>query len=296
MFSKLTLSCAGSLLGISVMASAAIPIIVKVAVNKEAAAYYQSVLKQTQKQAVELSPNDIKNTRRGFISLVMFIQALDKVGLAAKFEFVISPNAKRSVALVQSGAALFTTRTLVHGYTPKNTLKSSALIGSGGLLRGIFGLKSNHALMKVKTLDELKRFSAVTNVSWQTEIKFLNDIGIKKIQLSHSRQSIFKHIAYNNIDFVLLAITRNNRYKLQYAGITLLPITGLVIQPKSSYHYLISKKHPDSQRVYQALEKGLSIMREQGLIKEHYRRIIFFLDDFPQWKILNQADADENEG
>jgi hypothetical protein len=65
---------------------------------------------------------------------------------------------------------------------------------------------------------------------------------------------------------------------------------------KNTYQFIIAENHPDGQRVYQALEKGLGMMREQGLIKEYFQQLIPHRSDLPNWKILNHADADENDG
>lgn len=279
------------MLCLSFIVSGATPITVKVAVHENLARFYHSTLKQKQKQAVELNPSDMKNTRIGFVSLVLFIQALDKAGLAAKFEFINSPNSKRSERLVQTGDALFTMTTLSKGETPKDTLQSSVLLGPEGLLKGIYGLKSNHALMKVKTLAELKKFNGMAKLTGGDVNKILQEIGLNKLELSPTRKSILRHIAYKHADFVLLGITRATEHQIKIAGITLVPVPGALIQQELSHHFLISKNHPDSERVYPALEKGLNIMRQQGLIKKYYRQQIFFLDDFPHWKILNRADV-----
>ncbi len=298
MFRKVTFFFAIIMFGLPSITSASTPIIVKVAVNEYAAKYYQSQLKQKHKKAVEFTAIDIKSMGRDVISLIIFVQALDRAGLAVNFEFVSSPNPQRNGALVQSGAVLLSMRTFAEGYTPKDTLKSSPLLDSEHSLRGVFGLKSNHALMKVKTLEELREFSAVTNHAWKNEIKFLQGIGLPKLELSHSRESIFKHIAFRNIDFTILALTNSQSPDLQirFADITLVPVPGLLIMKKNTYQFIIAENHPDGQRVHQTLEKGLGMMREQGLIKKYFQQLIPHRSDLPNWKILNQADADENDG
>jgi len=298
MTSKITLCFTILMLVQSFIASAAMPITVQVAVNKKTAGDYQSTLKQTQKKAVELTAIDIKSTGRGAISLIIFVQALDKAGFAVNFEFVISPNSKRHDALVQSGAVLLAMRTLAQGYTPKDTLKSSPLLDSEHSLRGIYGLKSNHALMKIKTLEELRKFSAITQHTWESDIKFLQGIELPQLDLSHSKDSIFKHIAFRNADFTILALTNylSPDFQRKFGEITLTPVPGLLIMRKEIYQFIIGEKHPDGQRIYQALEKGLGIMREQGLIKKYYQQDLPHRSDLPNWKILNHVDVGENEG
>jgi hypothetical protein len=155
-----------SLLCMPFMAHTAPNKTIKIAVTQRLANLYQSIIEREQKQIITFTDVDLKNTTKGFVSLVILKQALHKAGLATKFEFVISPNYKRSQLLVQSGDALFTLATLLEDHTPPDTLKSSILINSQDMARGIYGLKSNHKLMNVKSLDELKKMSAVTNIAW----------------------------------------------------------------------------------------------------------------------------------
>ena len=283
--SKVTLFFVCSMLSISFIASAEIPITVTVAVKTNLIDKYQHFLEEKQKQAIELTYMDMTDMSRGIIKLVILEQALHKAGLAATIELVASPNAQRSQYMVQTGQVLLSTRLLIDDLTPKDTLKSSALLGYKDLRRGIYGLKSNHALMEVKTLEELKNFSAVTVTTRESDVKLLQKIGLSNLQLVSKRDFIFTRIAYRNIDFTLLGIEKEIERK--HGGIILVPVPDLLIQTDSSIHFFISEKHQHGQMIHQALEKGLAIMREQGLIKKYYHQISQVGLDLQSWKIIN---------
>ncbi|MGJ8691848.1 MAG: hypothetical protein ACSHW0_05160 [Thalassotalea sp.] len=282
------------MLGISFNVAANVPITVKVAFHKDVNFYPQNILKK-QKKAVEFTAADMKYLSRNVISLIIFVQALDRAGLTVNFEFIPSSNPERSLALVQSGAALLSIKTLSEDHTPVNTLKSSPLLDSAHSLSGIYGLKSNHALMKVKSVQELKKFSAVIHHAWPSELKFLEELELPKLELSNSRASLFKQIAFRKIDFTILNISNDQStdFIRRYQNITLVPVPGLLVIKSDKYQFVIAKHHPDSQRVFQALEKGLGIMREQGLIKQYFQQLIPLRSDLPNWKILNQAEVDK---
>ncbi len=268
---------------------------ITIAVTQRLANLYQKIIEQKQKPIIEFTDTDLIDTTKGFASLVILKQALHNAGLVTSIEFVISPTYKRNQLLVQSGDALLTLSTLREDYTPSGLLKSSVLISSRDMARGIYGLKSNHTLMKVKTIDELKNFSAATNKTWGGDIKALQTIGTTKLDLLFSLRSIFMRIAYRNTDFTLLDLPKGvPEFQRQYKEVTLVPVPGLFINTKTTRHFLISKVHPDSQTVYQSLEKGLEIMREQGLIKKYYRQVKTFPSDLPHWKIHNSETIDRN--
>ncbi len=260
---------------------------IKIAVTQRLADFYQSALKKEQKQVINFTELNLIDTTKGFVSLVILQQALHKGGLSANIEFVISPNANRSQLLVQSGDALLTQTTLKENHTLPETLKSSALIHSKDMVRGIYGLKSNHSLMKVKTLDELKKFTATTNSAWREDLASLQAIEPAKLDVVSSLKSVFTRIAYRNIDFTLLDLPKGRpEFQRHHGDIILVPVPGLFVNTRNMRHFIISEKHPDSQTAYQALEKGLKIMREQGLIKKYYRQVKQFPSDIPDWKIL----------
>ncbi len=285
MFNKLTLFLSISMLGMSYIVSAAKPITVKIAVKQNLADKYQNFLAKKQKQAFELTYMDMKDIHRGIIRLVIFEQALHKVGLKAKIEFVTSPNAQRSQYMVQTGQVLLSMKLFTDDSTPKGILKSSALIGYKDRIRGIHGLKSNHALMNVKTLEDLKNFSAVTTITRESDFKLLQKIGPSNLQLVNKREFIFTRIAYRNVDFTIFAIEKE--FEVKHEAITLAAVPGLLIQTNSSMHFLISKKHLHGQMVFQALEKGLAKMQEQGLIKMYYQHVPQTEPDSKHWKIVN---------
>jgi len=261
---------------------------IKIAVTQRLADFYQSALKKEQKQVINFTEQNLIDTTKGFVSLVILQQALHKGGLSSNVEFIISPNLNRSQLLVQSGDALLTLTTIQENYTLPNTFKSSPLIHSKDMVRGIYGLKSNHALMKVKALDELKKFTATTNSAWREDLTSLQAIEPAKLDVVSSLKSVFTRIAYRNIDFTLLDLPKGTpEFQRHHEEIILVPVPGLFINTRNKRHFLISEKHPDSQITYQALEKGLKIMREQGLIKKYYRQVKQFPSDIPDWKILN---------
>jgi len=261
---------------------------IQIAVTQRLANLYQSAIEHNQKNITDFNELDLKNKTKGFASLIILKQALHQAGLATTFEFVISPTYKRSQLLVQKGIALLTLSTLLENYTPPGTFKSSVLIGSNDMARGIYGLKSNHALFKIKTLDELKKLTAVTNIAWGGDIEKLQKIKPAKLDLVYNLKTIFMHIAYRNTDFTLLDLP-SGKLELyrKHENVVLFPVPGLFINTNTSRHFLFSQIHPDSKIVYQALEKGLGIMREQGLVKKYYRQVKFFPTDLPNWKIID---------
>ncbi len=290
------------MIGISFLASTASPITVEVAASSEMINEYQHLLESVNNQAMELPTKALKNKNLDAITLVILKQALHHGGLLANFDYMLSPNHARSQKLVQSGNVLVAMVEIKDDSTPKHTLKTSSLGSSPIIYRGIFGLESNHALMKVKTLKELRKFSAVTEASWESSIDLLQEIPPAELYLAPNRDSLFKMIAYRNFDFTVLNFkekSENGYYlynkhnvpkgnkKLDNPLIVPVPGVGLQITQSSSIHFILAKKRPESQKIYQALEKGLAIMRQQGLLQQYFDNSYLAQPNLAHLKILN---------
>ena len=284
---KIIMLLATPLFCISSMASELTPITLTVAVTQVVANRYHVFIEKNQKQAIDLTHLSITETNQeGPIRLVILQQAMHKAGLAVNIDFLISPNAKRSELMVQGGEALISMS------WPEDTFKSSALFNQQDRIRGIFGLESNHALMKVKTLEELRKFSAVARTARKNDVRILRTIAPSSLRVVNTREAVFGLIAYRNIDFTLIGLhNEKNGFKRSEGGVTLVPVPGILIKPNASSHFYVSKKHKHGEMVYQALEKGLVIMREQGLIKLYAQQLQKFKPDLQHWKTIYSEES-----
>ena len=70
-------------------------------------------------------------------------------------------------------------------------------------------------------------------------------------------------------------------------SITLVPLLGKKLKLKGSRHFAISKRHPQSKKISEFLEKGVAELRENGLIEKAYRESGFFHKDVEGWELLN---------
>jgi hypothetical protein len=60
--------------------------------------------------------------------------------------------------------------------------------------------------------------------------------------------------------------------------IHLVPVEGIAVVLKDSRHFVISKLHPEGAEAFQAINKGLKILREKGTISKAYEQAGFFID------------------
>jgi hypothetical protein len=141
--------------------------------------------------------------------------------------------------------------------------------------------------MKVTSLKELQKFSAVIDASWKLDIENLKAIKPKSLTLVHLFVSQLQLINHRGIDFTLLKENTNVEKIATDYGVKLAMVPGVGIVLKGTRHYIVSKKHPDGEKVYKALEKGLAVLREKGLIKQYYQDVGIGPANSSNIKILN---------
>ena len=215
--------------------------IIPIAVHQKLADKYYDLLARKNKTAEEISHFNIEKITRGLVSLIIIEQALALGGMPVEFDFIITPNIRRSIALVESGSAVMSPQTMTaHPFT-KHLLKSSVILEQNSFIKGIYGLASNEELMKVNSLAQLTNFSAVTNAAWRDDINVLKAMNISRITLKTDTATMFKVIKYRGIDFTLLELSSNLAQPQSEEGIELVRVPDVAIALGGSRHFMISK-------------------------------------------------------
>ena len=251
---------------------------------------YLLVLKDTGQSADNFTQFDHPRMTKGLASLLIIKKALVAGGIKDGFEFVINPNTRRGIELVKNGQALLSPLTMLKGEFSDTLLFSSVIIESGDFIKGIYGLASNEALMNISTLAELQELSAVTNSAWEQDIEVLKSLSLQSIHLTPNYDALFKVIYYRNVDFTLLDFSKKIDRPQTYQDIELVPVPNVAIELSQPRHFVVSKKHKDGIKVLKALNKGLLVLREQGLIKKYYQQAKVLRDDLSGWQVLNKSE------
>ena len=221
------------------------------------------------------------------VELIILQQALFFGDIDAEIDFDIMPSLGRDITEVKKGNFVMSSRIYEEDRFDRSVLKSNAIVLANEFHKAFYGLASNKALMNAKSLNDLQALSTVTVASWEGDVNILRDLNINKRHLSYNFNTIFNLIQYRDIDFVLLELPRRADLVQTWNGVTLVPVNNLLVKFPQSWHYMVSKKHPDGDMIYQALQKGLSAMREQGLIRKYLQQILFFHPKVKDWAVIN---------
>lgn len=234
----------------------------------------------------ELSTIEL-GSKRIIADLVIMTQAFEKSGAEFELEFIIAPNHKRAIAMVNSGEVVITGSDLFRNVLPESAFISSAIIREGETSKAIFGLSSNKKLMSVKTLNDLQQLSAVSLPNWRTDWAIMSALNVKELHAVNRYQLALNLISERGIDFTLRNLPTEPG-EIIINDVSMSFVDGVKINLPGSRHFLISKAHPLGAQVYEKLEAGLLILRKENKIKTFMQNSNILNKYSEDWKVLNE--------
>ncbi len=164
---------------------------------------------------------------------------------------------------------------------------SSPLMEFGGLEAGLYMSPDNPHLHTTKTLADVRKLTAVSSTQWRPDWDALQQLGLAGVYDNVYWESMVKMVRSQRVDFMLSGFSRLPDLSYQAMGITLVPVKGLKIKLAGSRGWVVSLVNPQGETAHQVIEKGLAILREQGVITRAYRGAGAINDQVADWKVLN---------
>ncbi|NDV23486.1 hypothetical protein [Desulfovibrio sp. JC022] len=240
-------------------------------------------------------PSEIKS--RCIASLMILKNALKLGGINAQLNFLETPNVRREEDEIVKGYAvisshLFSKSTIDQPKYKDKIYVSDPVIKDGEFEKGIFCLPGNHKIRNVRTIEELRKAGKpLIGIHWTNECEILNELGIKKIEKGPTTDSLFRMIKAGRADWIPFGFHNSKDLSVKRSGITLVPVKGLKFTLNESRHFLVSKDHPDGEKIFKALQEGIKQMRSKGLIKKLLTQGGYYCKTTRDWKILNSKEA-----
>jgi hypothetical protein len=164
---------------------------------------------------------------------------------------------------------------------------SDAVIREGEYVAGIYTSPFNLKVLQIKTLEDLKLLTSVSTPKWRTDWQTLQSLPLKEVIKENSWLSMARMVNLQWVDFMLMPFNSTPDKSFSMNKIDLVPVKNIAIVLKDSRHFVISRAHPQGEAAYNAINKGIKILRKNGTISKAYKQAGFFVD-LSQYKILNQ--------
>ena len=229
--------------------------------------------------------------------IIIIAKALHLGGLQAPLEFVPACNARRETEEVALGNTVmagqqFDDSVRDHPGYAKAFYFSAPITRIGEFQKGFYCLDTNQRVLGIKSAEELNQKSkGAIGLHWENDARTLRSMGIDRIIRVPTFSSIIKMIGAGRADWIPLELSSSADLSMTLHGHRLIPIPGIKFSLIESRHFLVSRNHPDGERVFKALQKGLAELRKQGFIRDALTATGFFSDRTADWTVLNEADV-----
>lgn len=227
--------------------------------------------------------------RRDVVDMIIAQQALHLGGFDKTFNYQVGKINFRNTKLLEQGKLLISFDT--YWYEDAKSLASKihisdAVIRKGEYFAGIFASPNNEKVFKLQRRSDFTQLTGVSTPRWRTDWKTLSQLPLKDLVAEDEWLSQVRMVSMQWVDFMLMPLMPqlNNQYVLEDILLTAVP--NVVILLDDSRHFVISKHHPDGTRAFKALQKGLTLLREQGAIEKAYRQA-GFIPDLSEQLIIN---------
>ncbi|MDP2698174.1 hypothetical protein [Thalassospira sp.] len=224
------------------------------------------------------------------VSLVNYTilrHALQAGGMAAQILPVESPNSERSRMMVFMGQATVKTDWNFNIDGNDQVYKTQAFMMPGDFKKGVYGLADNAILQSVTRLEDLRRLRAVMNPNWRLDWQILEQFDMPTLFSASTTPQMFRLIAENRADFTLLEFSSAPDMGREVEGIRLVPVPGITVALPGSQHFMVSRAVPNAPEIVAALNRGITILRNNGFIGKCLRQGGILHDETADWAVLN---------
>ncbi len=233
-----------------------------------------------------------KNAQRDVVEFILIQQALLLGGADIQFNFIYGNYDARNLKLLNEGLLLLSFDSLWLSATEQykdNLYISEPLIRKGEYYAGVFTSEQNVANYNAKTLS-LSDMTIVSSKDWHVDWVTLQSLKPKKLVHESDWIVMAKMVSRGWIDGMLAPFKKQHNFSYIGPDYKIFAIPNVKVALNDSRHFVVSKKHPLGQQTFEALQRGLKILRDRGLIEKAYREAGFLNDDVKDWRTIKVAD------
>jgi len=241
------------------------------------------------RQVTEITQYSGPYARRDVIELVLLQQALLLGGFDKPLSLVSEVNYFRSIRNVMEGRTISTAGTVWHQDLIDLSAElfiTPAIIKKGQFEAGLYTTPQNTQALASTELIDLRKLRVVTSRQWKPDRQTLINLGFERILYTPNWVNMARMLKAKRVDLTLAPFENTPDMHILVEGIELVPIKGIKVTIAGSRHWPVSRKHPQGEAFFNALNKGISIMEKAGTIERAYRECGFFHPAVANWKQL----------
>ncbi|AIY67210.1 hypothetical protein [Pseudoalteromonas piratica] len=238
---------------------------------------------------LEITDYSGKNAQRDVVEFILVQQALLLGGADIKFNFIYGNYDARNLKLLNEGLLLLSFDSLWLSATEQyqdNLYISEPVIAKGEYFAGIFTAESNLKRFSNNTFS-INDLSMVSSKDWHVDWITLQALMPKKLIHESDWIVMAKMVSRGWVDGMLAPFKKQKNFSYIGPDYKIVAIPNVKVALEDSRHFVVSKNHPLGKETFEALQRGLKILRQRGLIEKAYRQAGFINDDVSNWRTIS---------
>jgi ABC-type amino acid transport substrate-binding protein len=141
-------------------------------------------------------------------------------------------------------------------------------------------------MYNVKTVEDLRKLKATTSSNWVKDWTVLKAMGVP-IEEASTWPSMLKMVAADRAQFTMFEFKPTPDFVTVQEGVKLAPLPGVRVTLHGERSMAVSKAIPNGKEVFNALNKGIEILRANGTIARAWRESGYIDKRTDSWVSLN---------
>ncbi|AOT09008.1 hypothetical protein [Pseudoalteromonas luteoviolacea] len=261
--------------------------IIAVPVNRDIFSYAQTILDNRSIKDVSPDIFDHPLCQRDVVDLIVIQRALIEGKADVTLQFFMIDHEEREEILLQAGMSIISVDTLWLSQAKalnNSVFISSPIIRKGEYYAGVYTSEKRADILSQKIQQDFSQVTVISNKAWTVDWSTLMQLKPKQL-FNESDWTIMARLVSNEwVDIMLIPFNNQTPFRYTGKGYTVKAIKGIKVALQDSRHFVISKKHPDSQAIFNSLELGIKQLRASKFIEESYRKCGFLNILVDKWR------------
>jgi len=266
------------------------PLVIDIIQSENFTQRYQSFLNGRAVKDVTDFNATTKGSHIEIVEMILLQQALLLGGIERPVIF----NPKPSVNILEysdliSGDSLILARSVWHedllDYRG-SLFVSEPIVKFGEYEAGLYVAKRNIHLHNISS-SQLDDLTVVANPRWKVDWRALNNTELNMVSYIGPWETMLEMVETDVVDTMLINFSVSDSLELNFENRLYIPINNLKVFLPDSRHFVVSKRHPEGREIFQALNRGLAILRKNGTISRALKESGFINEKVKDWQTIN---------
>ena len=228
-----------------------------------------------------------ENPSRGAVEAVLTCQALKLGGYDGEFKLVEAPNYARALLMAADGQVSMPGESVGNeDFDEKKFYFTKPLLLDGDIRVGLYVMADKLKSYNVKTVGDLRKLKATTSRNWIKDWTVLKTMGVPIVEAS-TWPSMLKMVAADRAQFTMMQFNPSPDFVAELEGFKFAPLPGIKVTLHGERSMAVSRAAPNALEVFNALNKGIELLRAKGTIARAWRESGYIDKRTDSWVSLN---------